>query len=70
MKNRDQILTKDIELRNAVQDTVLPIITIAKENMVSNCYKNEEIKEIHEDVVDLKNRMADYEKTLNNVNLF
>jgi hypothetical protein len=32
-------------MRKVVQGMVIPVLTIAKENMLSNCTKNEELKE-------------------------
>ena len=34
-------------------DQVSPILTLAKENMVTNCLKNEELNQAREDLVDM-----------------
>lgn len=37
-------------MRRVVQEQVKPIISIAKENMITNCYKNEEMKHLFEEI--------------------
>ena len=49
---------------------MLPVITIAKENMVSNCFKNEEIRNVRDDFKDLQKRLNSFETQLNKINLF
>ena len=37
-------------MRKIIQEQFFPIITVTKENMITNCYKVEELKNAREDI--------------------
>ena len=41
-------------MRKVVMGLLMPVIAIAKENMVVNCYKNDELRECKEEIHQLK----------------
>ena len=54
METRNGLYQDEVRMRTVVMGLLMPVITIAKENMVVNCYKNDEIRECKDEINQLK----------------
>ena len=51
-------------MRAIINENILPIVTIAKENMITNVMKNSELQYTREDIKDVWEKLRDFERTL------
>ena len=55
--NSKEAFDDETVLRKRVYEQVEPIITIARENMLTNCFKNDTIKGLHDEIAVMCNLM-------------
>lgn len=54
LESKGNLFSSDIQLKKFMADMVMPVITVAKENMVTNVYKNNLLNEIQENLMDVQ----------------
>ena len=52
----------DIRVRALIYEQLHPIIIVAKENMLTNCMKNEELSHAREDIRDMARKVNHFEQ--------
>lgn len=60
----ETVYNDETRVRQIVEGLVEPIILIAKQNALTNCYKNDELQGAREEMKDLNERMVQFRKQL------
>ena len=64
MNDMSGLYKDEIRMRQLIYDQLTPIIAIAKENMLTNCMKNQEIMYTRDDLKDVHEKIRRYEELL------
>ena len=58
--NAETIYQDETRMRKIIQEQFLPIITVSKENMITNCYKVEELKQTKDEIREIHSALRQF----------
>ena len=64
LNRAESVYNDETRMRQIVESIVEPIILIAKQNALTNCFKNDELQSAREEVRDLSEKIIQFRKQL------
>jgi len=64
LERSETVYNDETRMRKIVQDIVMPVVLVAKENALTNCYKNDEWKAARDEMSILQDRIESFRSQL------